>query len=418
MKRILYAIITAAVLLAGCSDGMLFNPGISFLTPEPEIFEETAIFRVIGQPFESADSVRIPVVFGGTGRMGTDYEASADHFTISGGSPTDSIVITTKQLGTGRRVSLSLEIPEGFTAGKYVTSEFNLQNKYGLLSFASARGYAADTTECFIVLHDSTGTLKALSKDTPVSFKVNTEKSTAVEGVDFKIAATESMYIAGGANAATFRVIPLNAAPKEGKDKIVLNVVTDERFDSGLFPEKEISLLKSELKVLDGSWKIDTLITDSLHFEKFWGSRCTGYSLVPEFSYSDSFEMTLSTALFAPSFASGLKRFFKGESIMEFAHEKDIAGTEGETRKVQLISIDNTNRYFSADTTSTDSRSFIGVRITKEPETETDMLELYILDHTSMSFMPELKSDMKYGSEKPVATEPGLYLNATFLKRR
>ena len=245
MKRILYAIITAAVLLAGCSDGMLFNPGISFLTPEPEIFEETAIFRVIGQPFESADSVRIPVVFGGTGRMGTDYEASADHFTFSSGSPTDSIVITTKQLGTGRSVSLSLEIPEGFTAGKYVTSEFNLQNKYGLLSFASARGYAADTTECFIVLHDSTGTLKALSKDTPVSFKVNTEKSTAVEGVDFKIAATESMYIAGGANAATFRVIPLNAAPKEGKDKIVLNVVTDERFDSGLFPEKEISLLKS-----------------------------------------------------------------------------------------------------------------------------------------------------------------------------
>lgn len=418
MKRILYTIIAAAAILAGCSDGMPLTPGISFITPTPEIFEETAIFRVIGQPFDSPDSIKVAVTFGGSAEMGVDYVASADHFVFSKESLTDSIVISTKKLGTGRDVSLSLEIPEGFTGGKYVTSGFNLQNKYGMLSFASARGYAADTTECFIVLHDSTGTVKALSKDTPVSFKVNTEKSTAVEGVDFKFAATESMYIAGGANAAGFKVIPLNAALQEGKDKIVLNVVTDERFDSGLFPEKEISLLKSELKVLDGTWKIDTLITDSLHFERFWGSRCTGYSLVPEFGYSDSFDMTLSTALFAPSFASRLNWFFKGESIMEFAQEMDIIGTEGTSKKVQLISIDNTNRYFSADTTSTDSRSFIGIHLTKEAETQADMLELYILDHTSMSFMPELESEKRYGTEKPVATEPGMYLNATFLKSR
>ena len=50
------------------------------------------------------------------------------------------------------------------------------------------------------------------------------------------------------------------------------------------------------------------------------------------------------------------------------------------------------------------------------PEADTDMLELYILDHTSMSFMPELESGKKYGTEKPVATEPGMYLTAGFRK--
>ena len=42
------------------------------------------------------------------------------------------------------------------------------------------------------------------------------------------------------------------------------------------------------------------------------------------------------------------------------------------------------------------------------------MMELYIVDHTSKSFMPELET--RYGTEKPVATEPGTYIMANFRK--
>ena len=45
------------------------------------------------------------------------------------------------------------------------------------------------------------------------------------------------------------------------------------------------------------------------------------------------------------------------------------------------------------------------------------MMELYVLDHTSKSFMPELETGNRYGTEKPVAAEPGLYFCATFEKR-
>ena len=418
MKRILYAIITASVLLAGCSDGISLTPGISFITATPEIFEETAIFRIIGQPFKSADSVRVAVTFGGSAEMGVDYDASADHFVFSKESLTDSIVISTRKLGTGKTVNLSLEIPEGFTAGKYATSGFRLQDKFGLLSFMTSKAYVADTTECMIMLHDSTGRTKVLSKDYTIGITVNKEKSTAVEGVDFKFINTTDLTIPEGSPTASFRLMPLGDAPQAGKDKVVLNVTGDARFDTGLYPEIEIGLLKSSLKVLDGSWQIDTLVTDSLHFEKFWGDQCTGYSLVPEFNRSDAFDISFSTASFTPFFPSELRHYFIEDSSIAFGDEIDITDLDGNSRKVQLLSLDRTNRYFSADTTSADTLSYIGLHLTKNSETQMDMLELYILDHTSMSFMPELESGMKYGTEKPVATEPGMYLNATFRKTR
>ena len=92
MKRIISALIISLAFISSCTDDVALTPGISFLTSEPEVFEETAIFRVIGQPFSSIDSLTIPVVFGGTGVQGVDYDASADHFTFKGDHLTDSIV--------------------------------------------------------------------------------------------------------------------------------------------------------------------------------------------------------------------------------------------------------------------------------------------------------------------------------------
>jgi hypothetical protein len=63
MKRIISSIIIAAALFTACSEKIPFTSGISFLTPAPEILEETAIFRLIGQPFEGQDTVRIAVTF-------------------------------------------------------------------------------------------------------------------------------------------------------------------------------------------------------------------------------------------------------------------------------------------------------------------------------------------------------------------
>ena len=422
MKRIISALIISLILAAACSDETGLTPGISFLTPEPEILEETAIFRVIGQPFSSIDSLTIPVIFGGDAEMGVDYDASADHFTFKGESLMDSIVITTKLLGTGKKLSLALQIPEGFAAGKYASSEFTLQDKFGYLSFESAKAFIADTTSYMVTLNDSNGKSKVLSKDAVVSVSVNKEKSTAMEGEDFELIDADSLVIPAGAQYAEFGIAMKGDYPREGKDKIVLNVNESDKFSAGKRAEIELNILRSELKVLDGSWVIDTLVTDSLYFKNIWGDQCADYTTVPQFNASDKFEVSFLYGYFDPNFRSGLKNYFLGDSYFTFESTMEITDPNGELKTVQLMTFDNTNRYFSSKETSEDNLSYVGIYLYTEAADEeggkdTEMMELYILDHTSKGFLPELESSNAYGTEKPAAADPKLYLCATFSKK-
>ena len=414
MKRILSALIISLVFLNSCSEDIFLTPGISFLTPAPEVYEETAIFRIIGQPFTSTDTVKVPVTLSGTAQKGTDYEISSEYFTLSKESLMDSIVVTTKILGTGKSVCLNLEIPEGFTSGKYSVSEYTLQDKYGLLSFTKSRSFIADSTGFTIVLTDTTGNSKVLSKETPVELSVNTEKSTAVQGEDFKIMNSENLKIAAGLGYAPFGIVPLKV--DQSRNKVVLNVHADARFDTGAVSEIELTLVRPELKGLEGNWVMETILTDSLYFENFWGTACTGYSLLPEKYTSNLAEISFSDATFSPSFIYGFERYFTGRSSMTLGDEMEIIDIEGNSKKVQLILLDKTNRYFTKDEVSEDTVSYVGMYLYKDTEAQSEKLELYILDHTSKSFMPELEAGNVYRSEKPVAVDPGLYLCTTFAR--
>ena len=416
MKRIISALIIISALVTACSKEVSLTPGISFLTPAPEVFEETALFRIVAQPFTEVDTLKVPVSFSGTAQLGTDYEASADCFVLTNESLIDTIVVSTKKLGTGRTVSLNLEIPQGFVAGKYPTSEFTLQDKFGYLTFEMTRSFVADTTSYAVVLCDSTGKIKALSQDTPVSFSVNTEKSTAVEGVDFEIVSPADAIIPAGGAYAVLNIAPLKTSFGDGKDKVVLDVHADEKFETGINPQLEITIIRPELKGLDGNWMMDSIVTDSLHFETAWGAECTGYDLLPEFYTYSMMGFSLYDATFSPSMAQGFENYFIGLSSMSMGNELEIVDAEGNPKTVQLISLDNTNRYFSETEVSEDKISYIGIYLYDNPEDQSNMMELYVLDHTSKSFMPELEAGNRYGAEKPVAAQPGFYLCAAFAK--
>lgn len=415
MKKIISAFIISSLFIA-CSDEITLTPGISFLTPEPEVYEETAIFRIIGQSFSSADSLTIPVVLGGTAQLGTDYEISADHFVLTKESLMDSIVVYTKQLGTGRTVNLSLEIPEGFVAGKYPSSELRLQDKYGFLTFESSKSFAADTTDYVITVCDSSGMAKALSTEAFVNFTVNIEKSTAVEGVDYKFVSPTTLAVAPGTGYADLSLVTLGDSPREGHDKIVLNLIADQKFDTGQFAELEITIANRELKILDGYWIMTSLNTDRVYFEGIWGSECTGYVMVPQFNNSDMMELSFHRASLNPLFISEFQNFFTGQSALELGPKMEITGQDGNARTVQLLILDNTNRYFSASEVSEDKVSYVGIYSYADAETLAEMLEVYVLDHTSKSFMPELEAGKKYAAEKPMAAVPGMYVCATFKK--
>ena len=75
-----------------------------------------------------------------------------------------------------------------------------------------------------------------------------------------------------------------------------------------------------------------------------------------------------------------------------------------------LINLDNCNRDFSATSTSADKNAYIGIRLVKEQDTKEDMLELYLLDYHSTSFLTSFEDYYMYNDKRPVATTSGVYM--------
>lgn len=410
MKRIIY-ILAIAVALASCQKELYMEPAISFFSDSPEIKDETAIFRMAFANFPDSTERVFPVTIGGTAEPGTDFVMSGDKFVYGGENPIDSIVVTTLKLGTSRVLSLSIEVPEGYTAGKYLKSEYILHSKLATFSFVSSYQMMSDSLDIAFKVLDRFGNPKSLNSEAGISLSINHEKSTAEEGVDFSFADSSRYVIKKGENQGSLMIRSLNPHPDEGKDKIVLDLTFSDKYEGGEVTEMEISLIDTLWKHLDGTWVADSLITDSLYMDRYWEGSFTGMDMFPKYNQNDKISISLDEASFTPSLRSEFKNYFIGESSLRKGNIITIDCGEGSPTELQTFWLDKTNRYFSAEEKSEDTESLIGLRFFPD---NTDSLDLYLIDHTSRSFMPELDSLGKYAPEKPAAASPGLFLNLIF----
>jgi hypothetical protein len=58
----------------------------------------------------------------------------------------------------------------------------------------------------------------------------------------------------------------------------------------------------------------------------------------------------------------------------------------------------------------------VGIAFEEGDTAGDEILRMYIVDHTSKSFMPELLEFGMYGTEKPVAIDYGNFISAAFQK--
>ena len=413
MKRILYILVLAATIVS-CQKELPLEPAISFFGASPEIREETAVFRLAYANITDSTERVIPVKIAGTAENGIDYIISGDRFVFGGENPVDSIVVTTLKLGTERTLSLSVDVPEGYTAGKYMTSGYTLQGKLAFFSLEHGYRMMTDSLDIKIMTTDKDGKAKALTAEAEISLSVNKEKSTAEEGVDFDFADSSNFIIKSGQSQGSIRIRSLNPHPAEGKDKIVLNLNFGEKYGLGEAAELEVSLLDTLWKHLNGTWEADSLVTDSLYMEKFWNNSCTGMDLFPKFNSRDWLTFDMETISLTPSVRSAFKNYFSGRSGFRKGNHINLDLGKGNTAELQTFWLDNTNRYFSEEQESEDKESLIGLRFFPDG---TDSLDLYVIDYVSRSFMPELEAEGKYAPEKPVAASPGQFLNLTFKKQ-
>ena len=417
MKRILTILSLAAAFLTACQEESLLSPAASLFSPTPELTDTTAIFRLAVANIKAGDkAVTFPVHFEGSAERGVDYTVSADAFVFGGESPVDSIVVTTVNLGTEKTLNMTVSLPEGFEAGKYLTSGYKLHDKFAYISFSKEYTMTADSTDLEFRMTGKKGSLKAYSKDVKIFMSINKERSTAEEGVDFEFSDSSHFTIRAGETSGALEIKSLKPVVEPGRDKIVMNLSFGEDFGAGQIHEMEINLLDAAWSKLDGTWMADSLVTDATYMEEYWKDAASDYSLMPEFDSDDNITVDLKNCSLDPRFSSLFRYYFTDMSLMRKGTVIELELPDGSTAPVQTFLIDNTNRFFSRNEKSEDKESYIGLRFISGETEDAPLLDMYVLDHTSKSFMPELEAAGKYNPEKPSAASPGLYLNMIFSK--
>lgn len=414
MKKLFFMICTLAAVAVACTPETAVTPAVSFETAVPLTAGEVSTFTITVADYSGTEPVTIPVTFGGTAVKGTDYTVSADAFVWGGENPVTSIKVTTLVFDDSKTVTLTLDVPEGWIAGNYPMSQANLSKKLGYVSFEKASLGLTGSAEILVSVYDGTGKTIALENDAELTVSV-AEASTAEENTHFTLS-SKTITIPAGSKSAKFTVEMVGDEAVAEHDKIVLVLDPGAKFSIGDYQEIEIAIWGSAWAKLNGKWVMNEIVTTAEVLDGSWYGMCT-YEGIPEFNAADAITFDVANAKAICEFESSYKNYFLGES--NIAKKDNLfmrTGMGGAGVDLLLIEFDNINRFFSGLEVSEDKSALVGFRIITVEETGEELLDMYVVDHTSKSFMPELLDFGMYDPESPVATMTGTWLNATFKK--
>lgn len=412
MKKIMSIVCALAVVAVACTSETQVTPAVSFETAIPVTAGEIATFNISVSDYAGTEPVSIPVIFGGTAVKGVDYTVSSEEFVWGGENPVTSIQVTTLVFDESKTVSLTLDIPEGWKAGNYLISETNLSAKLGYVSFERSVLAITGTSEIMVSVFDGAGQALDLENDAELSIRV-AENSTAQENTHFTLS-TKTVKIPAGSSSVSFTVSIVGDEAVTDHDKIILSLDPGSKFSLGNYDEIAISIWGSAWSKLNGTWQI---IEVSPEATGMWGDMVTGMDQIPAVVEGDGFTVDIASMKFIPEFKSTFCNYFLGESnIAKDMLITDFGQGVGNKFALQLVSLDNTNRYFSSKEQSEDKVSLVGIAFEEGEVAGNEILRMYIVDHTSKSFMPELLDIGMYQPEKPVAIDYGNFISAAFKK--
>ena len=417
MKKFLFALLAVVAVAAACNPEDAKNsPAVSFETALPVISDASATFKIVTQNYTGSEAVSIPVVFGGDAVKGVDYSVSAEAFVVGGENPVTSITVTSLTYGSGKTVTATLEPPTGWTGGTHMTSEYALAGKMGYLSFERNSLYMTDMVVATVNLFDENGQPLALVNGDEIAIEVDTEKSTAVEGTDFKFAGKKSVTIEPGAQSGSVTLELIGEEVAAGHETIVLKVVTGAKYDLGQYEKTNITIAGSEWKKFEGKWVLHQFITDAAYIQENMWLSDDDMKGFPAAAEGDAFTFDVTNGMIIPEFTSDFKNFFIGDSNFKKIDPLTLTAGMGDKRTIQMLELDNTNRNFSATSQSEDKVSQIGARIITDEETGEELLDLYLVDYKATDFLLIYLDYGMYNETKPMATTTFVFLNLTFKK--
>ena len=403
--------LAATAIFAACEQ-LQTLPEVSFTSALPVVADGDAVFSIAVNNYEGTEPVTIPVVLAGDAVENVDYTISAKEFVVGGESPVTSVTVSTLNFGSDKKVTLTLTPPAGWNLGQYSTSEFSLAKKLGWLSFEGKTANMTDKVVVTMGVYDGEGKNLTLENGEEIEVMVDTLNSTAIEGTHFAFEGEKKIVVAAGSYSGTVTLNMLGDAVVAGHDQIVLMINPGNKYEIGNTQKITINIAGSEWSRLGGTWAVVGLERDAAYMEMMWSSMCTGYEYIPDYSVDedgvmankdDKIVIDMEAGTFTPSFTSTFKDYFIGVSNFAYAGRRNLPiGMWGMPAEAMMITLDNTNRYFSSTEFSEDKISYVGVKIDKDAD-NNDLLTIYTVDNEPKTWMPEIKDFLS--ADKPVAAE-------------
>lgn len=363
-------------------------------------------------PSGMANGQDIPVTFSGEAVKGSDYTVSAEKYVADGNAENLTISISAKNNFSTPKVII-------MNAGDAKTTILLGKRDAMLYSFESASYVLAQEVEVRVgILNARTGEYMSAPNDVEVKMGV-ADTSTAVEGTNFEFV-NKSAVIKKGSNYCTFKLKKLNY--EKDKDLIVLKplVTEEEGFIEGQYPTTEVKMIEGYAYDLMGTWVMNEMVTTPESLSTLWGYLMdSDTENLPRFDANDTFTFesgAYSGFQLTTDLSSSLKDYFHSSS--EFTFDKDYnihVGMQQVT--LQLLLMKNVNRFFSPTEKSEDKEAYLGVRNIVDESTGEVLLDVYIIDHNSKSFLQSV-SDYAYMPYKPTADNIYSYINFTLKKKK
>lgn len=418
MRKFLFALLAAPLLFGACSgDNDESTPTLSFAKPVLALStgSVTLDLQVSGVDLSSlASPVTVPVAFSGTAVKGSEYSVSAEQFILGGDKQSLSITVTAlDNYDEAKEIVATLGSVADFVPGKNATATISLGVKSKIIySFSVKSMTMGETGSVQLDLYTDKGAKYTAEQDIVIPIEVVAASSmdvgnitTAVENINFMFEGAKQLVVAQGQSSGT---ITLKAGTLEaGKDKVILKtgLENDKGFVQGQYPEITVTIFGSYFSKLEGTWKMSAEGNyDPTEFANLNGSNAeydkptfdADIAALPAYNANDRLIFTkegLETSL-----ESTLKNFFRENSGISNGGELTIREGIGTKVPLQLILLDNVNRYFSATEQSEDKEAYIGVCF---KDGDADKMQIYFVDYNSKSFLVDM---IWYDEEKPTAT--------------
>ena len=425
MKKCFAIALAALTVFAACTkEGGVKTPTVSFETAQPLTIDGAATLSLKVSDYTGTEAVTVPVKFAGDAVKGDDYSVSAEAFVIGGSEPVTTITVTPVVYGSKKSVSASLEIPEGFAAGSYTSCSFTLSDALARCSFATSSTTLVSTLSIEVNLIGNDDKAYSVQDVEEIAVEVDTEKSTAVEGTDFRFKEDKKAVVFDAMKSTgKVEIEYIETAENAGKT-VVLKLAPSNKYEIGQYGTVTVKLLGSFLGKLGGTWVMNEIVTDAdaldeLGYWSMYYDNPSMYEGLPQFNAEDKITFDVENLNIIPEFKSEYKNYFYAESpfiLGEMYKELHTANDRDSVVDCQILIFSNINRYFSSTEFSEDKEGYVGFRFSTD-ENNNEILNMYVIDFESKTFLANELADPEmgwYNATKPTCTMTGTFLIANF----